>query len=77
MKTKTIYECEFCHTTFTDEEKCKKCESSHTKPTKIAKAYYKNPNNITPTLRDLGAPKDIDVLLDNGKIVRYTLQGKV
>lgn len=48
MKTKTLYECEFCHTQFNDAD------------------------NMTPTLRDMGAPNYIDVLLDNGKTVRYS-----
>lgn len=77
MKAKTIYECEFCHTTFTDEEKCKKCENSHTKVNKIVKVYYKHPNNITPALRDTGAPRYIDVLLNNGTTVKYALQSKI
>lgn len=42
MKAKTIYECEFCHATFTDEEKCKKCENSHTKMDDLL-------SNLTPT----------------------------
>lgn len=77
MKAKTIYECEFCHTTFTDEEKCKKCENSHTEIEKIVKVHYKHPNNITPALRDTGAPRYIDVLLNNDTTVRYALQSKV
>ena len=71
MKTKTLYECEFCHTQFNDADKCKKCESSHSKAKKIVATHYKNENNMTPALRDMGAPNYIDVLLDNGKTVRY------
>ena len=29
MKTKTLYICEFCHTSFSDKEEAKKCEASH------------------------------------------------
>lgn len=29
MKTKTLYVCEFCYTSFSDEEEAKKCEASH------------------------------------------------
>lgn len=29
MKTKTLYVCELCHTSFTDEEEAKRCKASH------------------------------------------------
>lgn len=77
MKTKTLYECEFCHTQFNDADKCKKCESSHSKAKKIVAIHYKNENNMTPTLRSMGAPNYIDVLLDNGKTVRYSATREV
>lgn len=77
MKTKTLYECEFCHTQFKDADKCKKCESSHSKAKKIVATHYKNENNMTPALRDMGAPNYIDVLLDNGKTVRYSATREV
>ena len=70
MKIKTLYECEFCHTRFNDADKCEKCESSHSKPKKIVATHYKNENNI-------GAPNYIDVLLDNGKTMRYSATREV
>lgn len=77
MKTKTLYECEFCHTSFSDEEKCRRCEQSHSKAKKIVATHYKNENNMTPALRNMGAPNYIDVLLDNGKTVRYSAAREV
>ena len=55
----------------------KKCESSHSKAKKIVATHYKNENNMTPALRDIGAPNYIDVLLDNGKTVRYSATRKI
>lgn len=44
MKTKTLYVCEFCHTSFADEKDAKKCEASHKvlyPKTKIVPLYKK------------------------------------
>lgn len=68
MKQKTLYECEFCHTQYAQEQSCKDCEEWHTKPSKIVNAAYKRRNSSTS---DTGAPEMIDVLMKNGKTVRY------
>lgn len=68
MKQKTYYECEFCHTQYAEENKCKECEEWHTKPSKIVKATYKHRNSSTS---DTDSPEMIDVLMKNGKTVRY------
>lgn len=42
MKTKTLYVCEFCHTSFADEKDAKECEASHKRlypKTKITPLY--------------------------------------
>ena len=42
MKTETLYVCEFCHTSFANEEEAKECEASHKvlyPKTKIVPSY--------------------------------------
>ena len=56
MKTKTLYVCEFCYTSFSDEKEAKKCEASHKvlRPkTKIVPLYKR-------TIR-FGVPAELSV----------------
>lgn len=77
MKTKTLYECKFCHTQFNDADKCKRYKGSHSKTKKIIATHYKTENNMIPALRDMDALNYIDVLLDNGKTVKYSATREV
>lgn len=60
MKTKVLYTCEICNTDYAKEEDAKKCESEHSKYTKIVgaryTAHYQYPHQIEIKFAD-GASK--------------------
>ncbi len=67
MKQETIYECELCHSTFYDKERCERCEKSHYIPKKIESCYYSFELNT-------GYPKNIIIKFENGSLVKYEAQ---
>lgn len=40
MKKITKYQCDYCHTKYSDPESCKKCEEGHNKDAKIKELYF-------------------------------------
>ena len=67
MKQGIVYECELCHSTFYDKDRCEQCEKSHYIPKKIESCYYSSEPN-------LGYPEKITIRFENGSLVKYRAQ---
>ena len=66
MKERKLYECEICHTNYSNKEECKKCEVSHKADLKIVGmrfAAYKD--------NRAGFPTSIEVIAPNGERAIY------
>lgn len=71
MKELKQYQCEYCHTLYTENLKCNKCESNHVQPIKIIQCHY-HPFNVDKS----GEPCSVFIEMSNGKTVRYKKIGK-
>lgn len=70
MKKQTKYICEYCGVDYDTEEDAKRCEASHIKPVKVAKADYKYIG-----IRNL--PVSVTVEFENGAEREYFAKGRV
>ena len=66
MKKIDLYECEFCHTRYSDKSRADECEKSH-KLIKVATALKYRSCNSNPS----GYPDQIMVEFSDGSEVRY------
>lgn len=59
MKERKLYECDVCHTSYSDKEECKKCEACHQTDLKIVDmrfTAYKDNRAGFPTRIEVVAP---------------------
>ena len=66
MKTKSLYVCEICGTSYADKKACEHCESYHVKAKKIKAQRFLSFNNDGS-----GYPISIEVEMENGEIKKY------
>lgn len=66
MKTKTLYQCEYCNTQYAVEKEAMRCEEHHKNPLEITKPKYRSHKNGSD-----GYPDTIVVVFDNNKEIRY------
>lgn len=62
MKELKLYQCEYCHTQYSDEIKCRACEDCHSKKAKIKTMKF---------LANDKYPVSINVEIENGKVITY------
>lgn len=66
MKTKSLYVCEICGTSYVDKNKCLECEKSHKKVKAIkSEKYLAISNDAT------GYPISLEVEMADGTIKKY------
>lgn len=66
MKEQKLYVCEYCNTSYNDENKALNCESNHRHPKSINKALYRSIKSDKT-----GYPQFINIEMDDGKVIRY------
>lgn len=70
MVTVQKYRCEFCNTEYKSLISAEECEANHISPVKIKKSEYNSYNSDK-----CGFPKTINVLMDNGSVIKYVRGG--
>jgi len=66
MKVIQRYQCEVCHTEYTDKKKAEACEKSHRQPAKIVGARYLSMAQNGP-----GYPVSVTLKMSDGNEVTY------
>ena len=66
MKTKKLYECELCHTNYSEKEKAEQCEKCHQKVVAVADTRY-----LSYNLDQSGVPIKICIKFTNGKNIWF------
>lgn len=62
MKEIKLYQCEYCHTQYSDKDNCRKCEESHRARAEIKKMKFVAKQEF---------PVTVDIEFPNGAIITY------
>lgn len=65
MKKVEHYICEVCNTEYKEKKSAERCEKSHKHPKSVTSGRY------SPVTCSDGYPHTVEVLFDNGEMVRY------
>ncbi len=66
MKVIQRYQCDVCHTEYTDRNRAEACEKSHKQPAKIVDARY-----LAMAQNGAGYPVSVTLKMSDGKEVIY------
>lgn len=66
MKKLLKYQCEYCHTDYSEKTNCERCEKNHKVKLNIKKTVY-----LPYGMDGSGYPMQINVEFENGEVITY------